>query len=40
MTPVILGLGLAVVGSVALNGSYLLQHAGSRAVPLSLCCDP
>jgi drug/metabolite transporter (DMT)-like permease len=33
MTPVILGLGLAVVGSVALNGSYLLQHAGSRAVP-------
>ena len=29
----ILGLALAVVASVALNGSYLLQHAGSRGAP-------
>jgi hypothetical protein len=29
----ILGLGLAVVASVAQNGSYLLQHAGSRGAP-------
>lgn len=29
----VLGLGLAVVASVALNGSYLLQHAGSRGAP-------
>jgi hypothetical protein len=29
----ILGLGLAVLASVALNGSYLLQHAGSRGAP-------
>ena len=29
----ILGLGLAVMASVALNGSYLLQHAGSRDAP-------
>jgi hypothetical protein len=29
----IIGLGLAVVASVALNGSYLLQHAGSRGAP-------
>ena len=29
----ILGLGFAVVGSIALNGSYLLQHAGSRDGP-------
>jgi hypothetical protein len=29
----ILGLGLAVIASVAQNGSYLLQHAGSRAAP-------
>jgi hypothetical protein len=28
-----LGLGLAVVASVAANGSYLLQHAGSRGAP-------
>ena len=33
MAALLLGLGLAVVGSVALNGSYLLQHAGSRAAP-------
>ncbi|MEO8687576.1 MAG: hypothetical protein ABI611_05080 [Solirubrobacteraceae bacterium] len=33
MTALILGLGLAVLASVALNGSYLLQHAGSRAGP-------
>jgi hypothetical protein len=30
---IILGLALAVVASVALNGSYLLQHAGSRHAP-------
>jgi multidrug transporter EmrE-like cation transporter len=29
----IVGLGLAVLASLALNGSYLLQHAGSRAAP-------
>jgi len=29
----IVGLGLAVVASLALNGSYLLQHAGSRSAP-------
>jgi hypothetical protein len=29
----IFGLGLAVLASVALNGSYLLQHAGSRDAP-------
>ena len=40
MTPVIFGLGLAVVGSVALNGSYLLQHAGPALSPRSLCGDP
>jgi multidrug transporter EmrE-like cation transporter len=33
VTALILGLGLAVMASVALNGSYLLQHAGSRAAP-------
>lgn len=32
MTTLLLGLGLAVMGSVAVNGSYLLQHAGSRDV--------
>ncbi len=29
----ILGLGLALVDSIAQNGSYLLQHAGSRGGP-------
>jgi drug/metabolite transporter (DMT)-like permease len=33
VSALILGLGLAVVASVALNGSYLLQHAGSRGAP-------
>jgi hypothetical protein len=33
MSGVVLGLGGAVAASVALNGSYLLQHAGSRAAP-------
>jgi hypothetical protein len=33
MTALMLGLGLAVIASVALNGSYLLQHAGSRGAP-------
>jgi hypothetical protein len=28
-----IGLGLAVLASLALNGSYLLQHAGSQAAP-------
>jgi hypothetical protein len=27
------GLGFALIGSIALNGSYLLQHAGSRDGP-------
>jgi hypothetical protein len=34
MTGVVLGLALAVLASVALNGSYLLQHAGSRGAPV------
>jgi hypothetical protein len=29
----LLGLGLAVLASIAQNGSYLLQHAGSRGAP-------
>jgi drug/metabolite transporter (DMT)-like permease len=33
MSAVMLGLALAVVASVALNASYLLQHAGSRDAP-------
>ena len=33
MTGLVIGLGLAVLASVALNGSYLLQHAGSRGAP-------
>jgi hypothetical protein len=33
MTGLVLGLALAVIASVALNGSYLLQHAGSRGAP-------
>jgi hypothetical protein len=33
MTGLVLGLALAVLASVALNGSYLLQHAGSRGAP-------
>jgi hypothetical protein len=33
MTALLLGLGAAVLASVALNGSYLLQHAGSRGAP-------
>src|ERR1700704_3421346 len=28
-----IGLGLAVLASLALNGSYLLQHAGSQGAP-------
>jgi hypothetical protein len=33
MSPLLIGLGLAVIASVALNASYLLQHAGSRDAP-------
>jgi glycosyltransferase involved in cell wall biosynthesis/drug/metabolite transporter (DMT)-like permease len=33
MSPLGVGLGLAVLASVALNASFLLQHAGSRAAP-------
>jgi hypothetical protein len=33
VSALIAGLGLAVVASLALNGSYLLQHAGSRSAP-------
>jgi hypothetical protein len=33
VSALILGLALAVVASVAQNGSYLLQHAGSRGAP-------
>lgn len=29
MSPIVFGLGLALVASLALNGSFLLQHAGS-----------
>jgi hypothetical protein len=33
MSAVALGLGLAVVASLALNGSYVIQHVGSASVP-------
>lgn len=33
MSALALGLGLALLASAALNGSYLLQHAGSRDAP-------
>jgi drug/metabolite transporter (DMT)-like permease len=34
MTALSVGLTLAVIASIALNGSYLLQHAGSVRVPV------
>src|SRR5437763_334148 len=34
MTALSVGLTLAVIASLALNGSYLLQHAGSIRVPI------
>jgi hypothetical protein len=33
MSHLLIGLALAVVGSIALNASYLIQHAGSVAAP-------
>lgn len=33
MSHLLIGLSLALVGSVALNASYLIQHAGSVAAP-------
>lgn len=33
MSPLLLGLGLALLASVALNGSFLAQHVGARAAP-------
>jgi hypothetical protein len=33
MTSVVLGLGLALVASLALNGSYVIQHVGSVGAP-------
>lgn len=33
MSPLAVGLGLAVIASVALNSSYMLQHAGSASAP-------
>ena len=33
MSHLVIGLSLALVGSVALNASYLIQHAGSVAAP-------
>jgi hypothetical protein len=33
VSPLALGLGLALLASVALNGSYVLQHVGGRAAP-------
>lgn len=33
MSGIALGLGLAVLASLALNGSYLIQHVGSASVP-------
>jgi drug/metabolite transporter (DMT)-like permease len=33
MSHLLLGLSLALIGSVALNASYLIQHAGSVAAP-------
>lgn len=32
-TPMIIGIGLALLASVALNGSYLIQHLGSQQAP-------
>jgi len=34
MSALAIGLGLALLASLALNGSYLVQHAGSRAAPV------
>ena len=33
MSHLVVGLLLALIGSVALNASYLIQHAGSLAAP-------
>jgi hypothetical protein len=33
MSGIVLGLGLALVASLALNGSYVIQHVGSASVP-------
>ena len=33
MSHLLIGLSLALVGSVALNASYLIQHAGSVMAP-------
>jgi hypothetical protein len=33
MGPLAVGLGLALLASLALNGSYLVQHAGARGAP-------
>src|SRR3954469_5867032 len=33
MSPLVLGLLLAIVASVALNASYLLQHVGGASAP-------
>jgi hypothetical protein len=33
MSGIVLGLGLALVASLALNGSYVIQHVGSGSVP-------
>ncbi len=33
MSHLLIGLSLALIGSVALNASYLIQHAGSAAAP-------
>lgn len=33
MSPLLAGLGLALVASLLLNGSYLLQHAGASSAP-------
>ena len=33
MSGIVIGLGLAVVASLALNGSYVIQHVGSASAP-------
>jgi hypothetical protein len=33
MSGIVLGLGLALVASLALNGSYVIQHVGSASAP-------
>jgi hypothetical protein len=40
MSALAVGLGLALLASLALNGSYLVQHAGSRGAPAVTALHP